>query len=281
MQATDISWCGYGVVRAVFGALKLLSQLNQPWKYFQYLSGFDLPLKTNLELVRIFKQLDGAFISEVTALQKDRISVTNETSPVPLFKSSLSATFSRASADFIVESEVVRDLLSFLKNTRCPDESLWTTMAGNPQILPMPGAFDGKKFLQFRKKDSRLPTYKRIKAQQNRTKRGPGERFVPSQYYISRYQIWSPNKACKGKYKSGSCVFGVADLPNLVKRAELVAHKLYLDFQPAAYFCLLKNHWNRALNARNQRKFSAKPYSEIAHVELLHGKPFEDLWFYR
>lgn len=145
----------------------------------------------------------------------------------------------------------------------------------------MPGGFNGKEFLKFKNNASRILTNKIVKTRQNKTKREPGERFMPSQYYISRYQIWSPNKACKGKYKLASCVFGVEDLPNLVKRAELVAHKFYLDFQPATYFCLLKNHWKRALNFKNQQKFNAKSYSEIAQVQLLHGKPYKDIWFYR
>jgi len=35
------------------------------------------------------------------------------------------------------------------------------------------------------------------------------------------------------RYKSGSCIFGVKDIPYLLKRPELVQHKMYLSFQPA------------------------------------------------
>ena len=37
-----------------------------------------------------------------------------------------------------------------------------------------------------------------------------------------------------------SCVYGVQDLPRLMKQPHLVAHKFYLDFEPAGYFCVLK-----------------------------------------
>ena len=37
-----------------------------------------------------------------------------------------------------------------------------------------------------------------------------------------------------------SCVFGFADLPELYRRPELVAHKLYMNFEPATFFCLYR-----------------------------------------
>ena len=40
--------------------------------------------------------------------------------PLPIWKSSLSATFSRETANAVVQSEVVRDLLHFLRPTYCP-----------------------------------------------------------------------------------------------------------------------------------------------------------------
>jgi beta-1,3-galactosyl-O-glycosyl-glycoprotein beta-1,6-N-acetylglucosaminyltransferase len=36
-----------------------------------------------------------------------------------------------------------------------------------------------------------------------------------------------------GKLVKESCVFGIGDLPILLKRPELIAHKIYLDYQPA------------------------------------------------
>ncbi|ETN69586.1 hypothetical protein NECAME_05165, partial [Necator americanus] len=42
------------------------------------------------------------------------------------------------------------------------------------------------------------------------------------------------------KYVHGSCVYGLKDLADLMKQPHLVAHKMYIDFQPAAFFCALK-----------------------------------------
>ena len=72
------------------------------------------------------------------------------------------------------------------------------------------------------------------------------EPFRLSSFYISRFQLWNAkrhwhpltqsleqNTICHGKFTSESCVFGIGDVPLLLRRPELVAHKLYLDFQPA------------------------------------------------
>ena len=197
-----------------------------------------------------------------------------------LFKASLSATFSRESANVMTNSSKITDLLSFLKNTKCPDESIWATIAGNPDVLPMPGGFNGTALLHAKKEN-----LKKIKNKENIPSkpyvRGPGETFYPKQYYIPRYQVWGSKIKCKGQLVSGSCVFGVEDLPVLVKRAELMVHKLYLSYQPVAYFCLLRHQWKRALDFKEQAKFNAKAYSTIAHVEYLHGKPLSELEFYR
>ena len=79
------------------------------------------------------------------------------------------------------------------------------------------------------------------------------ENIQPMHYYISRYQLWY--HGCKGsltqiyfkedilisgKYSSGSCVFGVQDVPKLISASHLVAHKFYTDFEPVGYFCILK-----------------------------------------
>lgn len=109
-----------------------------------------MPLKTNLEMVRIFKQLRGTVNAEVSKYQSMRLGkaltvlihdahrVTRRLQaksqpPLPLWKSSLSSLFSREAVDAMVKSEKVRELLLFLKQTDCPDETLWATIAGNPE----------------------------------------------------------------------------------------------------------------------------------------------------
>jgi len=35
------------------------------------------------------------------------------------------------------------------------------------------------------------------------------------------------------RYRLESCIFGINDIPYMLKRPELVQHKMYLNFQPA------------------------------------------------
>ena len=48
-----------------------------------------------------------------------------------------------------------------------------------------------------------------------------------------------------GKFVHGSCVFGVEDLPTLIKQPHMVAHKVYLTFQHATFNCLMEWIQNR------------------------------------
>jgi len=144
-------------------------------------------------VVTLIQALNGSFNSEINSYQNHRLRLrANSSTPknITLYKSSLSATFSRASAEFIVNNSLVQQIYHFLNGTDCPDESFWATVAGNPEcdtlshfqinttvvcisVLPMPGGFSANNWLQ--------------------------QTVIPSKssYYISRLQIWD-GFGCKG-----------------------------------------------------------------------------------
>uniref|UniRef100_A0A914XW12 Uncharacterized protein n=1 Tax=Plectus sambesii TaxID=2011161 RepID=A0A914XW12_9BILA len=139
-----------------------------------------------------------------------------------IYKGSFAATLSRSVAEFIIQNQLVKDLIEWLSDTFVPDESLWTTVLFNKDVLKLPSLMDGKSCL----------------AQVDKEKY--------AEQWISRYQLW-PDSAvkCKGKWVHGSCVLGVKDLPHLRSAPQLFAHKFYLDFEPAAFFCMLQLIKNR------------------------------------
>uniref|UniRef100_A0A915DY69 Uncharacterized protein n=1 Tax=Ditylenchus dipsaci TaxID=166011 RepID=A0A915DY69_9BILA len=245
--------------------LRYLSQLNHQWKYVQYLSGVDVPLKTNLEMVRIFKRLNGTINAEVTEFPRERFkSAKNKKFPMPLWKSSLSSLLPRATVDAMVQSEKVRDLLSFLQNTYCPDETLWTTIGGNPAELPIPNSFNATaiyaKLLNERSK---------LKDNQNSS--------------VSKVKkIWASTKnyQCFGKIVSGSCVFGIGDLENMLTRPELIAHKFYFTLEPAAYFCLYYAVRSRAYDYESQTRFQGTVYEQLPQVRMAAGAKLDDVKFH-
>lgn len=98
------------------------------------------------------------------------------------------------------------------------------------QAFPVPGGIDAARWTKYREQYRR--DHKKEVAQYQAGKNR-------MHYYLSRYQLWDYGR-CRGKMLSGSCAFGVADISYLIKKPHLVAHKLYIDFEPAAYFCGLK-----------------------------------------
>jgi hypothetical protein len=130
-----IDWGKYGVLEAAMSCLKGLTARNDSdWRYFQYLSGTSMPLKTNFEMVKIFKALNGSFNSEIGHMDMNRLKTQVLPSPgnLTIFKSSFSATFSRRSAEVIVNNHISQEYFKWLNGTEFPDESYWSTIAGNP-----------------------------------------------------------------------------------------------------------------------------------------------------
>ncbi|CAO4363325.1 unnamed protein product [Caenorhabditis nigoni] len=180
----EIRWCGYEILTSVFKCVDFLARLPSDWKYFQYLSGVDAPLKSNLETVRILKALNGSFNAEISPFEYYRLNrKLPRNSPLPLFKTSLSATFSRESANFMISNTKVLEQIKFLRGTTCADESLWATVAGNPRKLAMPGGFDARKWLRKSYKSRNF---------QNQS--------IDNSYYVSRYQQYvnRPPAKCQG-----------------------------------------------------------------------------------
>ncbi|KAL6729119.1 hypothetical protein Aduo_000203 [Ancylostoma duodenale] len=256
-RAKKIEWCSFEIIEAIFECVVRLSKSKVQWKYIQILSGVDAPLKTNLEMVRIFEALNGSFNTEVLPFERYRLHGKRaKNSPLPLVKSSLAAVFSREAADFMSSNEVVHKQLVFLNGTVCADESFWATIAGNPDKLPMPGGFNAKEFLLRTYGKNFLKWWFRVHVGPWTTPSNSSEESTPNSefriqnYIVSRYQQWliRSNSNCRGRYYRLSCIFGVDDLPTLVKRHELVAHKLYLDFQPAAFLCLVQEIRRRSLH---------------------------------
>uniref|UniRef100_A0A1I7UJI7 ANK_REP_REGION domain-containing protein n=1 Tax=Caenorhabditis tropicalis TaxID=1561998 RepID=A0A1I7UJI7_9PELO len=243
-----IRWGSHEIINSAYECLEFLSHLKTEWKYFQYLSGVDAPLKTNLETVRILKELKGTANIEIKNYQNQRLRGKNYTqAPLPLFKSSLSALIPREAANELASSLVPRDLLEFLENTGIADEGFWGTLFGNRERFNIPGAMEFKDWLAFR--DSRNVTWP----------------LDGSRYYISRDQIWSKAQ-CHNYMTAGSCVFGIGDVPRLIKSMALIGHKFYLKSEPEAYFCILKEIRRRTFSP--DPLFNTTKYSELPQVEL-------------
>ncbi|KAE9551069.1 hypothetical protein FO519_005706 [Halicephalobus sp. NKZ332] len=197
-QSAPIEYCGFEIINTLWKCVEKLTFSNHPWKYFQYISGVDLPLKTNREMVRILKALNGSFNIDIMKIEEYRLPANP--SPLEMWKSSMSALFSRESANFMVRNVDIHFYLQNLRSGVCQDESLWGTIAGQPDVIPMPGGFNGTEL--FKKVFDQVPKMERL----GKIKKKPTENepFPLKSYYISRYQVWdridllNTGTVCKG-----------------------------------------------------------------------------------
>ena len=68
----------------------------------------------------------------------------------------------------------------------------------------------------------------------------------------------------------------MGDVPSLLQRPQLVAHKFYLDYEPAAYFCLYQKVRERA--QEDIASFNEKPYGDLPGPRLTRGEDISE-WF--
>ncbi|ETN86084.1 Core-2/I-Branching enzyme [Necator americanus] len=135
MERPPVKWGSFEILNSTFACLEVLSHSDRPWRYYQYLSGFDVPLKTNREMIEIFKMWNNTVNARYMRYEKHRLNQKREEdSPLPIIKASVSAALPRSAVDKIVKSKETRKLLKFLQGTTIPDESFWGTLTGNTDI---------------------------------------------------------------------------------------------------------------------------------------------------
>ncbi|KAL6732281.1 hypothetical protein Aduo_003055 [Ancylostoma duodenale] len=267
MNRPPITWGSFEIINSSWACAELLSRSKTKWMYYQQLAGVDVPLKTNLEMVEIFKRWNNTVNSEFAMFQPERLLEKRiQDSPLPLFKSSLCAAVPRKAIDKLVETNKAWELLRFLDGTEIPDEAFWTTLTGNANSFSVPGGTSAKDWMEF------CHNYEKDNSNDVEQYRSARKGAATMNYYLARHQVWYDN--CGGKIMSGSCVYGVYDIANLLEQPHLIAHKMYLDFQPAAFFCVLK-----ALRDREKLPITLDLtlYAEIPQVELSAGVPYEKI----
>ena len=199
-------------------ALLRAKQSGHKWKYLINLTGQEFPLRTNLELVRILRSLNGANLMEADSeSNRDRIRRPDK---IPhglfIYKGSVFIVVSEGFVEFAINDRRAQDLLEFLRlYTNNPDEFYFSTLNHNPKILRIPGAYTGRP-----QTSDRYP-------------------------FLVRLRNWGSFPCHTGLIIHGLCIWGVEDLPLIARRPELVANKFFTDFQPLTLDCLEEWYWNR------------------------------------
>ncbi|XP_022310513.2 beta-1,3-galactosyl-O-glycosyl-glycoprotein beta-1,6-N-acetylglucosaminyltransferase 4-like [Crassostrea virginica] len=234
----NVIYAGYSRLQADINCMyDLLHYSGVKWKYFINLPAQEYPLKTNAEIVKILKLLNGTCSIESKYHKVFHYRVTQSywenpktlkverrylrKSPPPhnmtVGKGSAYGAFSRRFVEFALNDERAQDLLKWTEDTYSPDETFWATLAINKH-LGTPG----------------------IKY----TASGVPDRRV----WMTTNVAWGyrGNPGCFGQYVREVCVYGVGDLQRLVTEREFFANKFYHDFQPYALMCLEEWLFNKS-----------------------------------
>ena len=225
----------YATSRHVKSELECMIRCRQSgvkWKYYINLTGQEFPLRTNLELVEILKLFKGANdieaykhpkslnwrLSKKIKIIKEKLVKTNEIkSPLPykiqIYKGSAYGMFSREFVDFMLTDKIAHEIFDWMNDTYSPEENIWSTLNS---LSFAPGGYSGF--------ETRHDTFT----------------------HASKAVIWAWDKAkCQGKLIRSVCVYGLADLPWLESRPEIVANKFHEDIDSVVLDCLEESLRNR------------------------------------
>ncbi|CAL8085950.1 unnamed protein product [Calicophoron daubneyi] len=212
-ERRDVRWGEISILEAELICFKVLMKSGRNWKYLINLTGQEFPLRTNWELVVALKALNGSNLVAATYKRRNMWRV-----PPPKY-SDLKVTYYKGSVHVAVRREFVNFTLydqraiKLLKALRdyerdkghriITDETYFATLNHNPVIFPIPGAF-------------------------------LGEHEVGT---VTRAKIWQDGRTTCGSkvWIRTVCMFGIADLPFLIKSEKFFANKFRVHVEPEAY----------------------------------------------
>ncbi|AWP07192.1 hypothetical protein SMAX5B_016604 [Scophthalmus maximus] len=245
-QAVDVVYSAWPRVQADLNCMADLYKATTKWKYFINLCGQDFPLKTNLEIVRMLRSLNGGNSLESEKLPAEKMwRVTNvhqivdgqiqgtgkakEPPPfnLPILSGSAYFVVNRGFIRSVLEDKRILALMEWAKETYSPDEFLWATIQRIPGV---PG--------------STRPSRKYDMSDINAI-----ARLVKWQGHEgSQESLEAVYPKCQGSHVRSICVYGVGDLQWMLEHHHLFANKFDTDTDPIAVYCLEKYLRKKALS---------------------------------
>ncbi|GFN80821.1 beta-1,3-galactosyl-o-glycosyl-glycoprotein beta-1,6-n-acetylglucosaminyltransferase 3-like [Plakobranchus ocellatus] len=146
-KRVQVKWASFSALEADLICMQTLWRFRK-WKYLINLTGQEFPLKTNADLVRILRSLNGSndvhsTLHETYAEQR-RFGNNSLPSWFRPIKGSVHVTLSRAFVDFLLHDQKAVSILNWAKSTESfHDEIFFSTLNHNPQ-LQAPGSYRGE-----------------------------------------------------------------------------------------------------------------------------------------
>ncbi|XP_074151058.1 beta-1,3-galactosyl-O-glycosyl-glycoprotein beta-1,6-N-acetylglucosaminyltransferase 3 [Sminthopsis crassicaudata] len=230
----QVVYASWSRVQADLNCMEELLQSSVPWKYLLNTCGTDFPIKTNAEMVKSLKMLNGKnnMESEIPTPYKasrwkyhyevkNQIYKTKtEKKPpphgLPMFTGSAYIVASRDFIQHLFKNPDAQKFIEWVKDTYSPDEHLWATLHRMPW---MPGSVSYHE--KYHSSDLNAIA-----------------RFVKWQGIDGDISQGHPYPHCTGIYQRGVCVYGAGDLHFMLQSHHLLANKFDPKVDDNALQCL-------------------------------------------
>ena len=229
-----VIYASWSRVQAYLNCMTDLLKSPVKWRYLLNACGTDFPIKTNGEMIKILKILNGknSIETEPTPDYKkarwqyhhivtDSVIRTDEMKsppPIssPMFTGNAYFVVSRDFVTHVMQDTEVQKLLEWSKDTYSPDEHLWATLQRMPSVpgsTPADSKFDLSDMLSL-------------------------ARVVKWGYLAGDVNKGNPYPHCTGVYRRSVCVYGAGDLRWLLSQQHLLANKFDVEVDDIAIRCL-------------------------------------------
>ncbi|XP_075711313.1 beta-1,3-galactosyl-O-glycosyl-glycoprotein beta-1,6-N-acetylglucosaminyltransferase 3-like [Rhinoderma darwinii] len=233
-KPVQVVYASWSRVQADINCMEDLLKSNVPWRYLLNTCGTDFPLKTNAEIVRTLRTLNGknTMESERPSAGKrrrweyhyevdDHISET-ETKKLPppintpMFTGNAYIVVCSDFVKYIFKDPQVQQFIDWVKDTYSPDEHLWATLNRMPDV-PGSSPYNDKYELSDMNAMARMV------------------KWSYSEGEILKGAAYPP---CTGAYRRSICVYGAGDLSWILKQHHLLANKFDPEVDNIALFCM-------------------------------------------
>ncbi|NWW75926.1 GCNT3 acetylglucosaminyltransferase, partial [Climacteris rufus] len=242
----SVVYASWSRLQADLNCMQDLLQSPVPWRYILNTCGTDFPIKTNAEIVRALKLLQGRNSMESekpSAAKRERwqyhykvgraiFRTAQQKLPPPhnspMFTGNAYIVATRAFVQHIFEDPTAQKFLEWAKDTYSPDEHVWATLNRMPGV---PGAVPSND--KFHLSDmNALP------------------RLVKWQYLEGDTSKGAPYPPCTGRHQRSVCIYGVGDVAWMLQQHHLLANKFDPEMDNAAVLCLEEHLRHKALYGR-------------------------------
>uniref|UniRef100_A0A3B5AKY2 Beta-1,3-galactosyl-O-glycosyl-glycoprotein beta-1,6-N-acetylglucosaminyltransferase 3 n=1 Tax=Stegastes partitus TaxID=144197 RepID=A0A3B5AKY2_9TELE len=229
-----VVYASWSRVQADLNCMKDLLHSPVNWRYLLNTCGTDFPIKTNGEMVKALKALNGknSMESEVTSEYKktrwqfhynvtDGLTNTYVHKPPPpisspMFSGNAYFVVTRAFVKHVMEDGEIQKFLEWEKDTYSPDEHLWATLQRIPSV---PGSVPASDKYDI----SDMQALARV---------------VKWSYLEGDMQKGAPYYPCTGIHRRAVCVYGVGDINWVLSQPHLLANKFDPEVDDIAIRCV-------------------------------------------